>query len=117
MDLSSLLAAPSESDVATGTNASAVVTVTGRPKFRHMVVGVTVSANLAPAAAVLFQITDENDGLLEQFYIPAGAFTPVAINYNHPLRGTPDGNVVATLPALGAGVTGSVTLRWIDVLA
>jgi hypothetical protein len=117
MDFATLLTAPADVELGTGTNADAVATIAGRPGFRHLVVGVTVSASGAVAAPVLLQIVDEADGVLDQFYLPAGAFTPVAINYNHPLRGTPDGNIVTTLPALGVGIIGSVTVRYIDVRA
>lgn len=117
MDLATLLTAPADTDVATGTNLEAVATIAGRPGFRHLVVGVTVSADGAPAAAVLVQIEDEDGGVLDQFYVPAGAFTPIAINYNHPLRGSPDANVTASLPALGSGVTGSISIRSITVRA
>lgn len=98
-------------------NTAAVATVTGRNGFSTVVVGVTISANAAPAAAVLFTIVDAIDGTLEEFYIPAGAFAPIAINYNHGLPGSPGGNVTATLPALGAAVAGVVTLRFVTVRA
>lgn len=117
MDLATLLSSPALVEVASATNADAVATIAGRSGLRHLVVGVTVSASEAPAAAVLFDIADDQDNPLEQFYIPAGAFTPIAINYSYPLIGNPAGNVVATLPALGVGVIGSVTVRYISVRA
>lgn len=105
------LPVPADAEFGTGTNATATATQSGRPGMRVYVVGVGVSANGAVAASVIFQILDSVDGLLDEFYIPAGAFTPIGFNYNNPLRGSVGGTVTGVLPALGASVTGLVSLR------
>ena len=116
MSANALLTAPSDVVLAApAANTAAVATITGRAGFRSVVTGVTISANAAPAAAVLFTIVDDVDGTLEEFYIPAGAFAPIAINYNHGLPSLPGSNITATLPALGAAVAGVVTLRFVTI--
>jgi hypothetical protein len=52
---------------------------------------------------------------LEEFYLPAAAFAPIAINYHHGLPGAVGGDVTATLPALGASITGKIALKYITV--
>lgn len=115
MDINSLLSAPSTTVVAQATNGIATATISGRPGFTNLVIGVTVSANGAVAAAVLFQITDPNYGSLEEFYLPASAFAPIAINYHHGLAGSPGSTITATLPALGAAITGKIAVKYIAV--
>lgn len=111
-----LLTSPADVAIgAGGVNANSVATITGRQGFRSVVVGLTISANLAPAAAVLVTLVDDVDGLQEEFYIPAGAFAPIAINYNHGLPSTPGANLVATVPAMGAGVSSIITVRFVMI--
>lgn len=115
MDIGSALGAPSVTAVGQATNALATASVAGVVGFVTYVVGVTVSANGAPAAAVLFTIADSVNGSQEEFYIPAAAFAPIAINYHHPLPSSPGGTITASLPALGVNITGKIALKYVRV--
>ena len=113
-----LLTSPSVSVIhAPAANTQAQIVITGRPGFRHIIVGLTVSADAAPAAAVTFTIVDDTPGQMETFKIPAGAFLPIAINYNHGIPSAPGASVTATLPALGAAVSGVISLRYVSIRA
>ena len=117
MDINAVLGAPSATVVAQATNGIATASVAGVAGFVTYIVGVTVSANGAPAAAVLFTIADSVLGSQEEFYIPAAAFAPIAINYHHPLPSSAAGTITATLPALGASITGKISLKYVRVWA
>jgi hypothetical protein len=114
MSFDSTLSAPSDAEFGTATNGAANALASAKPGLRVLVVGVLVSASGAAATSVLVTVTDSNDGLLDEFYIPAGAFTPVGVNYNnHPLRGSVGGSVTLSLPALGAAIIGISSIRYV----
>jgi len=93
----------------TDTNTAAVVTLAAPSDItmRWLVEGYAVSASAAPLAPVSFTITSAGADL-ERFYIPAAAFAPIVCGT--PMYGAKGASVVATLPALGAGVIGTVRL-------
>lgn len=109
-----LLFAPAKwTIVATGTNSTVTATRTAPAAGkRNYVVAVSISASAAPSAAITAQIrTAAGATTLDRLEIPAAAFAPIVINYVRPLEGTDGANVDVTLPALGAGVTGTVVVR------
>lgn len=94
-------------------NTAAVVTIAAPTKnsLTTYITGIVFSASAAPAAAVAATITGTGTTLTKR--IPAAAFAPIVMAFGtHPLRITPSTNAVVTLPALGAGVLGSVTVYY-----
>lgn len=91
-------------------NANSVVTIAAASGKRFCITGLSVSASAAPGAAVSCTITD-GGATIERLEISANAFAPVVINYNRPIQCAVNSEIVATLPALGAGVRGSIYLR------
>lgn len=92
-------------------NTAAVVTITKPSNKRNTIYieQIVFSASAAPAAAVAATIT--GTGTTKTVRIPAAAFAPIVISYGtHPLRIAIDTDAVVTLPALGAGVLGSVSV-------
>lgn len=93
-------------------NGTATVTISAKPNLRFIVCSVSVSADGIPAAAVEFTLKDGSGNYMEAFRIPAAAFSAIVINYGaHPLMGATNSTVVATLPGLGAGITGQVVVK------
>jgi hypothetical protein len=94
---------------ASATNGAAVVTLTAPtdPAMCWVIEGYAASADAAPAAAVTFTITDSGT-TYEELEIPAAAFSPIICGT--PMKGGKGLAMVATLPALGDGVTGTVRL-------
>lgn len=93
-------------------NTDAVVTLTALPAGRYALHGVTFSASGAIAAAVLATITNLDDGagnaVTMDIRIPAATVAPIHINFNKSLVSKAGVGPVITLPALGAGISGSV---------
>lgn len=79
--------------------------------FRLVVTGFSISANGPPAAGVLCQIR-KNAGATEvrRFQIPASAFAPIIVEFKHAHQLEENVSADITLPALGAGITGTVEL-------
>lgn len=102
--------------VATAVNGNAVATMPARAKARHYIVGVDISASAAPAATVSATLKD-GAATMMQLEIPAAAFAPLMHNYMRPWEGSTNSDAVLTLPALGAGVRGTVVLRGFTQLA
>jgi hypothetical protein len=94
-------------DTATNDVAALTLAAPSDPSLRWKVESYAVSADDAPAAPVSFTITSAGADL-ERFYIPDAAFSPIVCNV--PIYGARGASVVATLPALGAGVSGCVRL-------
>jgi hypothetical protein len=93
----------------TATNTAAVVTLAAPsdPNARWLVEGYAISASDAPAAPVAFTITT-GAADIERLQVPDAAFAPIVCGT--PMYGAKGASVVATLPALGAGVVGTVRL-------
>lgn len=109
-----LLYAPSKwTVVASGTNTTVTATQAAPAgKQRNYIVGVSISASAAPAAPVTVQIREAAGSVVhDQFVIPAVAFAPIVINYVRPIEIGQGQNCDVTLPALGSGVVGTVTVR------
>lgn len=103
-------ATPIATTTDTDTNTAAVVTLATPTDIsqRWLVEGVWFSASAAPAAAVAATVTSDGADLL-RLQIPAAAFAPIGVGT--PLYGAKGKSVVVTLPALGAGVVGTVSVH------
>ncbi len=115
MDINQALAAAVDVKVTTTTNADTVVTITaptgqdakGRVVFLY---GVILSASAAPATPVVASVAGVT-GQTINMEIPASAFAPIVLALNtHPMQCSAGVDLVVTLPALGSGVVGSVTV-------
>lgn len=118
-DITQLSAKPStNSGVATGTNANAVVTIAAPASTAAsiFVTGVTFSWGAAPTTAASAIINEDTGGantLKYQFEVPQAVSAPIAENWGiRPVQITAGKNCTVTLPALGAGVKGTVSVRW-----
>jgi hypothetical protein len=98
-------------DPAANTNAVVTITKPSQKRMTIYITGITFSASAAPAAAVAATVT--GTGTTKTIRIPAAAFAPIHLAYGtHPLRIAIDTDAVVTLPALGAGVLGSVSVDY-----
>lgn len=105
----SVVNAPASNNAALSTKAAAA-------GLQHIISGVSFSSNGIPAAAVLVTLKD-GVTVLDQWYVPASLFAPIVIEFKRPFVITAGALTEINLPALGAGVSGSVTLRGITVAA
>lgn len=80
-------------------------------RFRWLVTGFALSASAVAAAAVTFTLIS-NLTTLDQIEVPGGAGAlPLQLVSDRRYRGEVNQPVVATLPALGAAVRGTVALN------
>lgn len=96
--------------VDTQTNAQATAQKAGQAGYEHHITGFSISASAAPAAAVQAEVRD-GANVLDRFEIPAGAFSPIIHNYTRPFIGTAGNAVSVVVPALGAGVRCTASIR------
>jgi len=107
-----LLYAPSkwsvvDSQVAGACTATKAASTAGQ---RHFITGISISASAAPVSAMVAQLLD-GVTVLDQWEIPAAAFSPIVLNFVRPFRGSANTLASLTLSTGGAGVTTSITLR------
>lgn len=115
--LEDLLAAPAQwYVVASAVNSAAIATFAAAAGKKHYVVGVDISASDAPAAPVSATLVN-GAATMTQLEIPAGKFAPLMHNYQRPWEGGTNTAMTLTLPALGAGVRGTVVLRGFTAMA
>jgi hypothetical protein len=104
---------PVDGEVASATNGAATVTIekSSRAAEAIFITKVTFSAKAAPAAAV--QATIKADATTKfAADIPDAKFAPITFSFEqHPLKIT-NADAVVTLPALGAGVQGTVAVTY-----
>lgn len=116
-DLSVLLTAPVDFIVHATPAANSAATATQAADAggaTPIVTGITISANGTVAAAVLVQLIADNGGtnvVLWQAYLPAAGVAPIDINFKNPLKGLAGKNVALNVPALGAAISGSASVR------
>jgi hypothetical protein len=98
-------------EVATqNTNTAATATRAGVAQMRHYITGYSISCGAAPSAAVSATLT--NGGVtVEQVELPAAAFSPVVVNFSHPIRCDIGAAAVLTCPAVGGVTRSTVVLR------
>lgn len=98
---------------ASAVNGIATATRAGQAGRRHYITGFTVSASGgAVAAAVAFQVRDSaGANIRDQVEIPAAVLAPIPVDYDNPMEAPVGADVDGNLPALGAGVKGTVVLR------
>lgn len=95
---------------ATATNAQAAATVSGKANLRFYITSLSYSASAAVAATVTVTVSDGTTTWVKH-QIPAAALAPQEFGYGRPMMCATGANVTATLPALGAGVVGTIQLR------
>jgi len=99
--------ADSSSDVhAPAANTAAVVTYTGAAGSSHVIAGIAWSYDGAPTGGNLL-VEDDSDTVLSLDVTAAG---PGFIPFSVPKRATAGNDLVVTLAAGGAGVTGKVSV-------
>lgn len=98
----------------TGTDAALAATKSGITDFRHYITGISISGSAAPAAAVVVQVLNGATPV-DQFIIPPGAFSPIVINYDHPLRCADGADAEVTVEAMGSGVVSHAVIRGFTV--
>jgi hypothetical protein len=103
-------------DVASAVNGAATVTLAAPgARLRWLVLSTTISMNGDPAAAVSFTIVSGGATTLERIEFPAAACAPY--NSRGIYKGGVNEAVVLSLPALGASIRGTVSVRAIKVPA
>lgn len=99
--------------LATAINGAATVTLAAPgERLRWLVLSITVSMNGDPAAPVSFTIVSGAD-TIERIEFPAAACAPY--NSRGIYKGGVNEAVVCSLPALGASVRGTVSVRALKV--
>lgn len=107
---------PDAQEVATAVNGAATVTLAAPgTRLQWVLQAVTISMSADPAAAVSFTIVSGGSTTLERLEFPAAACAPY--NSRAPYIGGVNEAVVCTLPALGASVRGTVSVRAMKVPA
>src|SRR4051812_37479018 len=101
---------PDQSGVATQTNANAVVTLAAQAGYQWVVIGYTMSSNGNPAAAVTPDIVS-GALVIDRFEAPAGIPVDRVVEFQRGVKCPANTSVVATLPALGAAIKGTVVVR------
>lgn len=97
------------SQIASATNGIATATRAAEQNRRHYITGIVISASGAPAAAVQVDIR-KGAGDFISAEIPTSAFVPIMWELKRPIEGNINEAVSIVLPALGAGITGTVAL-------
>lgn len=96
-------------EVASAVNGAATVTLTAPgERMRWIVLSVSISMSGDPTAAVSYTCTSGST-VIERLEFPASACAPY--NTRGLLKGGVNEAVVCTLPALGAAIRGTVTVR------
>jgi hypothetical protein len=93
---------------APGSNTAAVVTYAAAAAgISHVITGIDVAYDVAPAAAKLLTITDGGTVIYSTFLTVAGV---AHLPFPHPKKGAAASAMVITLAAGGSGVTGVVSV-------
>jgi hypothetical protein len=100
---------PDTQETATGVDTAAVITLpVPGAQNRWLIESLSISMNGDPAASVSFTIV--SDGVtLERLEFPAAACAPYSSNCVY--KGAMNSTVVLTLPALGTGIRGTISVR------
>lgn len=93
----------------TKTNATATATKAAEVGRRHYITGIVISASAAPTAAVQMDVRKAAVDFISA-EIAAAAFTPIMWELKRPIEGNINEAVSVVLPALGAGVIGTVCM-------
>ena len=102
--------------VASAVNATVTATQTGVTGKQHAICGISVSASSQPASAVQVQILN-GATVLDQWEVPAAAFTPILHNYARPFLCTAGNDAIVTVSAMGAGVRCTAVLKGFSGMA
>jgi hypothetical protein len=93
---------------------ASVVTITAPTNagLTIYITGIELSASGTIGAAVAVTLTGVVGGT-KTWRLPASAVAPIVIQYGvHPLKITQGVNAVLTLPALGAGISGTASINY-----
>ena len=98
--------------VATVANNTACVATKAAPgaNKRHFITGITISCSAAPSATVAAHL-DTASTVLDQFEIPASAFSPIVEGYTRPLTGGVNEVITLTIPAVGGTTRATAVLK------
>jgi hypothetical protein len=104
---------PTASGVATAaSNTASVVTITAPGVGRRIyVVGYTVSYSGTVAAAVVPDIVS-GAVVVDRFQVPAALLAPIVVGFARPMECPDNTSVVATAPAGGVGIVGTMVVRY-----
>lgn len=106
-----LMAKPSTWSVPnSAVNGAVTATQAGVVNNTHFITGVSVSCSAQPTGSAQVQILD-GAVVLDQWEVPAAAFSPIIVQFSRPFRCTRDSAASVTMGALGAAVRGTVTIR------
>jgi hypothetical protein len=101
---------PDQSGVASQTNANAVVTLAAQAGYQWVVIGYTMSSNGNVAAAVTPDVVS-GALVVDRFEAPAALPMDRVVEFTRGVKCPVNTSVVATIPALGAAIKGTVVLR------
>lgn len=105
---------PAEWQVTPATAVAGVVTATraAEPGRKHYITSVTISGSGVVAATVSAQVRNTAGGvIMDQVEIPATAFPPIQLSYDSPLECPLGASADVTMPSLGAGIRGTVSMQ------
>lgn len=100
--------------VASASHAAATATQTAGARQTVYITGITISASGVIAAPVSVTVKDGTtviDQIELAASVAAAPLTPLRINYARPLQCSVGNSAVASLPDLGAGITGTISLH------
>lgn len=110
-DLQQLALKPADqSAVATASNAAATATLAAVPLYRWVVIGYTMSSSGNVAAAVTPDIVS-GALVVDRFEAPSALPMDRVVEFTRGVKCPVNTSVVATIPALGSGIKGTVVLR------
>lgn len=111
MDLQQLSSKPTtDTAEANGNNANAVATLVGKAGYRWCITGYTMSSDGNVAVKVTPDVVS-GALVVDRFKAPATLPVDRVVEFNRPIMCPLGADVVATLPACGAGIIGEVVLR------
>lgn len=115
-DVTQLLSMPAELTAdsgagSTNTTATATIAAPGAGKSIY-VLGISLSADTAPAAAVTATLIDGAATNRGRWKFSASAFIPFEVPFGRPRKIAENTSLTLTFPALGVGVTGVAQIHY-----
>lgn len=102
--------------VRSGAGAAAVATKAGVATMVHVISGVSISGNAAPAAGVIVQLKD-GATVIEEWLLPPAAFAPIIFDFKRPYICTDGQAAELNVAALGGATLATAGLRGLTVRA
>lgn len=94
---------------------TATITAPGNANSAIVITWICASGSAAPAGAVALTIKEDTGGANTtrfQAELPASATAPVMLNFVRPVRIANGKNAAVSMPTLGGGVTGTITVGY-----